>query len=167
MAEAHRRARFRRRQVAEASSASSTRTRNVESILSLGSIEFFEFRGRAFGVPPVAWKAGQALNALRMEAVDALEILKNDPTDRDATDAYYRAIPKIPGLLWANCTPAGVLARLWKRAPLLRLFQRNPFASASDGELLEYADFFLARRMKSGALSLVPRPTSTPVRQTS
>lgn len=167
MADAHHRARFRRRQTAAAANASTTRSRNVETILSLGSLEFFEFRGRAYGVPPVPWRAGQALNAARVAAIDALEVLKVDATDRDATDDYYRAIRTIPALLWAHCFPSGKFLRLWKATPWIRYLQRNPFADASDGELLEYADFFLARRMKSGGLSLVPRPTTNPARRTS
>lgn len=164
---AHRRARFSRRRVAEASKGDAARARNLEPILSLGSVEFLEFRGRAYGVPPVPWKVGQRLNAARVAAIDALEILKVDATDTDATTSYYEAIRKIPALLWANCYPASKIDRIWKRTPFLRYLQRNPFLDASDGELLENADFFLSRRMKSGGLSLVPRPTTTPARRTS
>jgi hypothetical protein len=167
MAEAHRRARLRHRRKTAETPASSLRARNVESILSLGSTEFVEFRGRAYGVPPVPWKVGQALNDARLAAIDALEILRFDSTDRDATAAYYPAIRRIPSLLWANCYTTGRIARILKRTPFLRYLLRNPFDDASDGELLEYADFFLARRMRSGVLSLSPTPATNPARRTS
>lgn len=167
MAAAHQRARIRRRQVADAHRVEAALARNVEPVLSLGSVEFTEFRGRAYGVPPVPWKVGQRLNTARAEALDMLEILRSNGTDPVATARYYRSMRAIPPLLWANCFPTSKLVRILKRIPLLRYALANPFDDASDGELLEQADFFLARRMKSGGLSLVPQPTTNPARPTS
>lgn len=148
MAEAHRRAS--RSRPAASASRLSTRARNVAPVLSIGQTEFIHFRGRAFGVPPLPWPAGEALTDAHVTAVEAMGVLAINAKDRDAIRQYYGALPRIAALLWANCTPTGKVARFVKRIPLLRGILRNPFSRASDAELLEYSDFFLARRMRSG-----------------
>lgn len=139
----------------------SARARNVEPILAIGNTEFVHFRGRAYGVPPLPWKAGEKLNDAHVAAIEAMEILKDNAKDRDAIADYYRAIGKMPAILWRNCRPTGKFRRLLHRLRLLR----NVFDDASDGELLEYSDFFLARRMRSGVRP--PQPAATQARRTS
>lgn len=159
----HQRARLRRRPAGSA--ATTPRSRNVQSVLSLGSMEWFHFRGRAYGVPPLPWKAGERLLEAHLTALERVSLLADEPFNREARAEYYVALRTITRLLWENCQPTGLLFRNLKRTPWLRYLLRNPFASASDAEILEHADFFLARRMKSGA-QLRPVPAS-PGRRTS
>lgn len=133
----------RRRTIAKAPAA---RLRNVEPILSLGELEFVHFRGRAYGVPPLPWKAGQQLLDARLRAIDATAVLARDPRDPEMRTAYFKALAKISALLWRNCHPTGKVRRFLRRLGLLQ----NPWANASEWELLEHADFFVSRRMKSG-----------------
>lgn len=157
MVDAHRRA----RRPQAASARQSQRPRNVEPVLSIGQTEYIHFRGRAFGIPPLPWQAGQALTAAYVSTIEAMNVLQFDAKNRAATASYYAGLSKIPDLLWRNCRPTGRVARFlhWIRV------SPNPFAKASDGELLEFADFFLARRMKSGVRP--PQPAANPARRTS
>ncbi len=128
--------------------------RNVEPILSIGDTEYFHFRGRAFGVPPLPWRAGQRIAELQARALGAIERLSVKPTDERTRADYYVALAQVPPLLWANCRPTGK----WRRFLANRFFRfirfsRNPFDTASDRELLELLDFFSSRRMKSGVQS--------------
>jgi len=148
----------------EASAAA--RARNVEPILSLGDTEYFHFRGRAFGVPPLPWKAGQRISDCQARALNAMALLSANPTDQQTRNEYYSALAQLPALLWANCRPTGKVKRFLKATPFLRYVLRNPFDSATDRELLELTDFFSSRRMKSGAqptpmLARPRRPTSS------
>lgn len=157
MLAAHRRA---RRPLASTASRSQ-RPRNVEPILSIGQTEYIHFRGRAFGVPPLPWQAGAALTDAYVATIEAMNVLQFDAKNRAATASYYAGLSKIPALLWRNCRPTGKVARFlhWIRV------SPNPFRKASDGELLEFADFFLARRMRSGARP--PQLAANPDRRTS
>lgn len=135
--------------------------RNVEPILSLGDTEYFHFRGRAFGVPPLPWQAGQRISDLQARAINAMGVLSSKPTDEQSRADYYFALGQLPALLWANCRPTGK----WRRFLTNRVFRflrlaRNPFDKATDRELLELTDFFSSRRMKSGAQSrpMLARP---------
>lgn len=136
-------------------------TRNVEPILSLGDTEYFHFRGRAFGVPPLPWKAGQRIAELQARALNAVARLSSKPLDDGTRADYYLALGQVPALLWANCRPTGKWRRFLKAIGLAR----NPFDGATDRELLELLDFFSSRRMKSG----VPAPPmlARPARRTS
>lgn len=160
MAAAHRRA-SRSRAAAASGPRPSGRSRNVEPVLSIGQTEFIHFRGRAFGVPPLPWQAGEALTDAHVTAVEAMEVLALNAKDRDALRSYYSALPRIAKLLWRNCRPTGKVRRLLHWLHL----SRNPFSRASDGELLEYSDFFLARRMRSGVRP--PQAAANPARRTS
>lgn len=156
MAAAHRRA----RRPQAASARQSQRPRNVEPVLSIDQTEYIHFRGRAFGVPPLPYPAGQALTDAQLTAIEAMNVLQFDAKNRPALASYYGALPKIAALLWRNCRPTGKVRRFlhW-----IRIYP-NPFAKASDGELLEFADFFLARRMRSGARP--PQMAATQARRT-
>lgn len=154
---AHQAARVRRAQrsaaAAPAGSAAAPR-RNLQPILELGDTTYFQFRGRAYGVPPLPWKAGQRLMDAYLRAIAAAEALGRNPTDAEQRMGYYRALAEISPLLWAHCRVAGWHWQLMRRLRLLR----NPFQRASEAQLLEIADFFLQRRMKSHA---PPRPALT------
>lgn len=160
MAAAHARRAARSRPAASTGVRPSNRARNIEPVLSIGQTQFIHFRGRAFGVPPLPWQAGEALTDAHVTAIEALEILASNGKDRDALRSYYSALPRIAALIWANCYPTGKGRRFLKAIGLAR----NPFRRASDGELLEYSDFFLARRMKSGGRS--PLAAANPARRT-
>ena len=112
---------------------------NMEHILDLGNTVFFTFRGRAYGIPPLAWKDGERL-------LDAwLELREMGNVDERAKVLpYFRAINRLQRLLWKACRPTGPLRRLLR---LLRLHP-NPFREATEGELAELAVFLLGRRMK-------------------
>lgn len=112
-------------------------------------------------MPPLPWQAGAALTDVHVSAVEAMEVLASNARDRDAIAKYYAALRQMPGLLWANCHPVGKFARVLKWIGLAR----NPFRRASDGELLEFSDFFLARRMRSGGRR--PLTAANPARRTS
>lgn len=146
MARRHAKAAARSRPAAKVSKVEPT-PRNVEPILSIGGSEYFHFRGRAFGVPPLPWKAGQRISDCQAKALNALAMLSSKPTDQQARSEYYLALAQLPRLLWANSFPTGKWWRFVKRLGLLR----NPFEGATDRELLELTDFFSSRRMKSGA----------------
>ena len=91
-----------------------------------------------------------------MRALETMATLAVDPYDKTARTSYYTALGQVSALLWRNCRPTGKARRFLRWARLLR----NPFGNATDGEILEHADFFLARRMKSGVQS--PQAASHP-----
>lgn len=128
--------------------------RNLQPILELGETTFFQFRGRAYGVPPLPWQAGQRLLDAYLRAVTAAAALALAPTDTGQRSAYYAALAELPPLLWRHTAMPG---RLWRLAQRLGLL-KNPFAGASEADLLSIADFFLQRRTR---LSGPPRPALT------
>lgn len=143
------------------------RPRNLEAILTLDQSTFFAFRGRPFGVPPLPWAVGERLLDLYTRATDAAVRMARSSSDgvadRDAMAEYFDAIRAMPEILWANCEPASRPRRWLRRLGLMR----NPFARAGDRELMEIADFFLSRRMKSGVQFPPAASKSSPRRATS
>lgn len=130
------------------------RPRNVQEVLDLGNVVYFTFRGRAYGVPPLPWKAGQRLLLLWTEAVSY-----PSPLTPETAPRYFALIGLLPRLLWRHCRPTGWFRRKLARVGLLP----NPFKGATEGELVELAAFFLARRSSS---SIGPAPaTSGPTGQ--
>lgn len=117
------------------------RPANVDVVLDLGNETFFHFRGRAYGVPPLPWREGQKLLSVWLDITSAGDTLTNETAPK-----YYAALRKIPALLWRNCRPAGRGLRFCRALGLMR----NPFHTATERELVEYANFFLLRRMRSG-----------------
>jgi hypothetical protein len=117
------------------------KVRNVGPVLDLGNTTFFVFRGRPFGVPAVPYKLGQQLVELRQAAPPP-----GVPLDAKNSPPYFAYIRRLPRLLWPHLRPVGRLRRVLKRCGLLR----NPLERATEAELVEIADFFLARRMRSG-----------------
>ena len=144
-----------RKRVAPPTASSSgplPRAMNLDHVMDLGNTIFFIFRGRAYGIPPLAWREGERildawLEAKNIGAVDSQE--KVDP--------YFRAIGKLQRLLWKNCKPTGPVRRLLNRLHL----HRNPFRRATEGEIAELAVFILGRRMRSTAPP-VPSPAPDP-----
>lgn len=120
-----------------------TRTANLDTVLDLGDTVYLAFRGRAFGVPPVAWRTGQRLLQLRLAAMAAA----GDGVLTPATSpAYYQALGKLAQAIWAHVYPTGWVPRILKRCRLLG----NPFQDATEAELVGLTDFLLQRRMASG-----------------
>jgi len=101
---------------------------------------YFEFRGRAYGVPPLPWKEGERL-------LDLYLTVRGFPAEltRDILPDYYRAIRGMAKVMWRNCRPCGPRARLARRLGLIR----NPFLGANDREIADVAVFFLGLRTTS------------------
>lgn len=126
-----------------------TTTANVSPLLELGATVFILFRGRAYAVPPVPWRLGEKLAALRAAAVNfGPELLA------DQTPSYYKLIGELPKLLWGHMRPVGLMWRLLRKLRLLR----NPFQQATEAELVELSDFVLGRRMRSSVSIHPPVP---------
>ena len=115
------------------------RALNLDHILDLGNTVFFTFRGRAYGIPPLAWRQGEKILATWLEIQEVGATLK-----RDTLRPYYRLFHRLQKLLWRNARPTGPVRRL------LRFFRlhRNPFLRATEGEIAELAVFMLGRRMR-------------------
>lgn len=144
--EAHRRAATKAR-AAQAETVSAPPTHNVDAVLTVGDTTYRHFRGRAYGVPPLPWKAGQRITALQGQLHRAMDALRRKPFDEAPRAEYYLALAQLPDLLWANCRPT----TKWRRFLRAIGAHANPFADATDRELLELADFFSSCRMRSGA----------------
>jgi hypothetical protein len=127
--------------------------RNVTAILDLGNLVYFTFRGRAYGVPPLPYKAGQRLLTLWVEALQFTGSLTVETAPR-----YFAILRQVPGLLWRHTRPCGPLRRALKRLHL----HRNPFHRATEAELVELASFFLRRRMTSGVGLPGPKSPQSP-----
>lgn len=143
--------------------------RNIASILTLGDSTYFNFRGRAFGVPPLPWKLGERLLALYLRAVDAANAMRHGAshgrTDHERMREYYAALGELSPLLWSLCVPVSRFPRLTKFLRAIGVY-RNPFLGATERELLDLADFFSQRRTRSGvsfptATDLLARATSS------
>lgn len=163
-------ARHQRHKVARGSKASrlpvapptASRLRNVEPVLSLGETTYFQFRGRAYGVPPLPWKPGQRLLQVYNATLTAAGQVALTG-DKEAEQVYFRGLARIQSILWAYCRPVGRVRRVLR---FLR-FIRNPFTGASEKEVLELADFFLQGRTRSAVQPWAPtttdhHPTLTP-----
>lgn len=114
------------------------RALNLDAVLDLGNMVFFTFRGRAYGIPPLAWRTGERL----LDAVLELEGLGSQ-ISRDSIHAYYGCVRRLQDTLWRASRPVGPVRRLLR---LLRL-HRNPYRQATEAEVMQLAYFFLTRRM--------------------
>lgn len=127
---------------------------NIPTLLDLGDTVYVEFRGRAFGVPPVAWRVGEKLLAARM---DAMAAAGSGTLTKESAPAYYRALQKLARILWRHSFPVG---RIWRFLKAVRVM-RNPYRQATEAELVALTDFFLQRRMASGVgVSAIPQPST-------
>ena len=127
--------------------------RNVRAILDLGNMVYFEFKGRAYGVPPLPWREGEKLLALRLQ-IGAM----GKEISEETLPVYYAALKQMTRIMWRNTRPKGRWLRFLKR---VRLF--DPFAVASELEVAELAVFFLGLRTRSTASFRrgVPEPRTT------
>ena len=123
---------------------------NVREVLDLGSLVYFEFRGRPYGVPPLPYRAGQRLVSLWFEVARMGATISDDNRR-----AYDRALAQIVRLMWRHTRPVGILMRALRRLGLLR----NPFKLASEAEIAELVGFFLRARTKpTGRVRAVADP---------
>jgi hypothetical protein len=111
---------------------------NLRHILDLGNVVYFTFRGRAYGIPPLAWRDGE-------ELLDCwLELRELGAVDsREKLGPYFHGMRRLQRLLWRSCRPTGLFRRILYR---LRL-HANPFRRATEGEIAQLAVFLLGRRM--------------------
>lgn len=133
------------------------RPRNVRAMLDLGTLTYFSFRGRSYGVPPLPWESGLALLDAYLEARSM-----GDDLSREDLERYGRAVKRMARIMWKLTRPIGFRSRLFKALGLLR----NPYLEANEGEVGELAVFFLGRRTNSRPsvreLKPPPRRTSQP-----
>jgi hypothetical protein len=126
------------------------RPNNVRAILDLGTLVYFQWRGRSFGVPPLPWKAGAELLDAWLEARGYGETL----TDATAP-GYYAALNRMSRIMWRHTRLVGYAARMLRRVGLIR----NPYRLATEAELADLVLFFLGRRMKTnGIRTVTPAP---------
>jgi hypothetical protein len=133
-----------------------TRLANVQAVLELDATTYVLFRGRAYGVPPVGWRAGQQILSLRLEATRAAGDGHLTP---ETIPGYFKALGELGRVLWRHTRPTGRFRRLLKRLGLLR----NPFLDGTEAELVALTDFFLQRRMTSsvGRPPAILHPSTT------
>jgi len=112
---------------------------NLRHVLDLGNVIYFTFRGRAFGIPPLAWRRGEELLDAWMEARELGQL-----DTRDKIRPYYRSVRRLQNLLWKSCKPTGPVRRLLRFLHL----HPNPFRVATEGEIAELAVFLLGRRTR-------------------
>ena len=124
------------------SPAAPPRPQNVRAILDLGNMIYFEFRGRAYGVPPLPWREGERL-------LDDWLLLRGlgDTVERAKLSQYFGSLRRMAKVMWRNTRPIGHVLRLAKALRILR----NPFLDASESEIAELAVFFLGLRTRSTA----------------
>lgn len=123
--------------------------RNVEPVLSLGSMRYFLFGSRQYRIPPVPYLAGERVLELHIKILaDAKQVALTG--DAKAMRAFYVKHGRMAKLLWKHIQPLGKVQRFFWRLGLAR----NPFRQASEKELTEVVDFFLQGRMKSSVRSM-------------
>lgn len=118
--------------------------RNIEPVLTLGEVRYFAFRRHTYGVPPLPYKRGHAMLGVYTRTL-ALTKLIAERGDKSLEDEYYRNLDWFKSMFWRHGFRTGKMMRLMRRLHLLR----NPFAMATEKEVLEIADFFLKGRTKS------------------
>lgn len=129
------------------------RLRNVEPVLDLGTVRYYRVGRFAFGIPPLAFKTGhQILDAYTKAMALALVMSKGGTTEQKTE--YYRTLDTLSRLLWKYSFPAGRRYRIMRRLGMLR----NPFARATEQEILDIANFFLRGRTMSSVMSLSTPP---------
>jgi len=116
---------------------------NLDAVLDLGNTCYFLFRGRAYGVPPLPWRAGELLLDAKLEAMSIGRLV-----DREELPRYYASLRQLSRILWRHTRCVGRVRRLAHRLGIMR----NPYRNASDQQLVELVDFFLGRRMSRGDL---------------
>lgn len=123
-----------------------SRALNLGAVLELGDTTYFPFRGRAYGIPPLPWRAGEVILDIW------LEIQSFKDLNRQNLPQYFSCICRLQRQIWRNVRPRGRIARLLYHVGLLR----NPFWRATEAELIELALFLLQRRTSTPVQG--PRP---------
>lgn len=118
---------------------------NLDAVLDLGTIVYFTFRGRAYGIPPLAWRAGQKI----LDAYLRAEECGREITRENARE-YFDALRDLQDVLWRNTRSVGRIRRLLRRVRLIR----NPFRGATEKEIVDLARFMLGRRTSGTGLRL-------------
>lgn len=116
---------------------------NTRQVIDLGETVLFAFRGRAYVLPPLAFKKGHELLDVWLKAQEF-----GSSVERSRLPEYRKLVARLAVMIWRCCYPAG---RGWRMMRALGLL-RNPFNNASEGELAELAVFILGRRMSVGVL---------------
>lgn len=114
---------------------------NLRAVLDLGAVSAFAFRGRGYVVPPVSYRLGAELLALRF-ALEETTVQGRIRPERQAD--YFAAIRRMARLIWRHVRPAARWQRWGRRLGLVR----NPFDGASEGEVVQIVDFFCTRRTR-------------------
>ena len=158
MDERHRRARAKRAPGGISAPPGPAR-KNLSTILALGDEEFIQFRGRAYGVPPIPLKAGEQLLDSYLAATAAarklaLAAIAREPDEAARAD-YFAALRALQRQLWALSREPSRWRRWLRRFGL----RPNPYRVATEAELLEMAHFFYRRRTRSRG-PLRPMPAS-------
>jgi hypothetical protein len=118
--------------------------KNIETVLSIGSSRYFQYRGYLMRVPPVPYKAGQQILALYVKSLATAKEVTKTGSEKEVAN-YYVLLSMLVDLLWKHVEPAGKIRRALKRMHLLR----NVFKVASEKEVTEITSFFLQCRMMS------------------
>lgn len=136
---------------------------NIPVLLEMGDTVYIHFAGKPFGIPPVAWRVGQRLLDLRMRAMAASG---DGILTRATAPIWYDHLGHLSALMWRHTRPVG---RTRLGSFVLRFLKlvggmRNPYRKATEAELVALTDFFLQRRMASGAgvVAANPRYYTTP-----
>ena len=138
---------------------------NLSALAELEVPREMEFRGVAYRVPPISFKAGWELTSIRNELRRFARLEKEldesgrIPSDMERRD-YLRLCERAADLFREIVVPA----RWWRR--LIWRRSANPFASASDSEIGRLLGFFWRCRMVAAAQHLAaqnggdPRPST-------
>lgn len=124
------------------------RTKNVEAILSLGSVRYFTFRGTVYGVPPVPFKVGEQILDLHVQVLTLARTIVTTKTSQisaESSKEYFKALSRLSSVLWKNMRPIGKVRKfIWRIGGM-----RNPLRGATEMEVKDITDFFLQGRTKS------------------
>jgi hypothetical protein len=123
--------------------------RNVEQVLALGATRYITYRDRTYRIPPVPFKLGQSVLTVYVRSHEHARHVALTGK-RDHADEFYLDLDRLAKLIWSHVRPIGKVKRFFWRCGLLR----NPFRSASEGEMRAVVDFFLQGRMTSSVRSI-------------
>lgn len=124
---------------------------NLSAVLDMGSVSYFPYQRRSYKVPLISSDDGLRILDLFLEAEQMGDVL-----DRNTIGRYHQIIKDLRKIMWRLVEPVGILPRLLWRLGL----HRNIFDLMTEREVMEAANFFLQRRMKSsGPFRQMPSTT--------
>jgi len=106
----------------------------------LGGAVHFVFRGRTYRVNPLPWKEGQRLSDL----YDRIQRASEEVAE-GSKEEYRAALEQLPRFIWRNVQSSSPILRILRRVGVVR----NPFKTASEGELISLLYFLSSCRMRS------------------